>query len=86
MFIVLNSQNQVVSAGLYGKPKTARMQLNDRYVTSQTQKNIIYKIYKIYIKLYKKADIWGSEVNLIWHLSTCFLVSCNNKNQFLAEH
>jgi hypothetical protein len=39
MFIVLNSQNQVVLAGLYGKPKIARMQLNDRYVTSQTQKN-----------------------------------------------
>jgi hypothetical protein len=39
MFIVLNSQNQVVLAGLYGKPKIARMQLNDRYVASQTQKN-----------------------------------------------
>jgi hypothetical protein len=39
MFIVLNSQNQVVLAGLYGKPKIARMQLNDRYVTSQIQKN-----------------------------------------------
>jgi hypothetical protein len=41
MFIVLNSQNQVVLAGLYGKPKIARMQVNDRYVTSQTQKKIL---------------------------------------------
>ena len=39
MFIALNSQCQVVLAGLYGKPKTARMQLNNRYVTSQIQKN-----------------------------------------------
>lgn len=39
MFIALNSQYQVVLARLYGKPKTAIMQLNNRYVTSQIQKN-----------------------------------------------
>ncbi len=43
MFIALNSQYQVVSAGLYGKPKTARMQLNNRYVTSQKNNNVILR-------------------------------------------
>ena len=39
MFIVLNSQNQVVLAGLYGKPKTARMQLNNRIRNISDTKN-----------------------------------------------
>ena len=43
MFIALNSQYQVVLAGLYGKPKTARMQLNNRYVTSQKNNNVILR-------------------------------------------
>lgn len=43
MFIAFNSQYQVVLAGLYGKPKTARMQLNNRYVTSQKNNNVILR-------------------------------------------
>ena len=43
MFIALNSQYQVVLAGLYGKPKTARIQLNNRYVTSQKNNNVILR-------------------------------------------
>ena len=43
MFIALNSQYHVVLAGLYGKPKTARMQLNNRYVTSQKNNNVILR-------------------------------------------
>lgn len=43
MFIALNSPYQVVLAGLYGKPKTARMQLNNRYVTSQKNNNVILR-------------------------------------------
>lgn len=43
MFIALNSQYQVVLTGLYGKPKTARMQLNNRYVTSQKNNNVILR-------------------------------------------
>lgn len=43
MFIALNSQYQVVLAGLYGKPKTARMQLNNRYVTSPKNNNVILR-------------------------------------------
>jgi hypothetical protein len=43
MFIALNSQYQVVLAGLYGKPKTARMQLNNRYVTFQKNNNVILR-------------------------------------------
>jgi hypothetical protein len=44
MFIALNSQYQVVLfIGLYGKPKTARMQLNNRYVTSQKNNNVILR-------------------------------------------
>lgn len=43
MFIALNSKYQVVLAGLYGKPKTARMQLNNRYVTSQKNNNVILR-------------------------------------------
>jgi hypothetical protein len=43
MFIALNSQYQVVLAGLYGKPKTSRMQLNNRYVTSQKNNNVILR-------------------------------------------
>jgi hypothetical protein len=43
MFIALNSQYQVVLARLYGKPKTAIMQLNNRYVTSQKNNNVILR-------------------------------------------
>ncbi len=43
MFIALNSQFQVVLAGLYGKPKAARMQLNNRYVTFQKNNNVILR-------------------------------------------